>query len=135
MVAITQPPHYAAAAPRLASVCFANGQQLYQDTASTSGATAGLLNTEPFTCPLSDFCLGLQTIHLLGLSHFHSLYYNFAVCTTMHSWPRCPEGDIRPEAILSRSFGSSHTASHRSVTLCKGPESSDLNFWLDSTPF
>lgn len=35
-MAITQLPHYAAAAPRLASVCFANGQQLYQDTASTS---------------------------------------------------------------------------------------------------
>ena len=41
----------------------------------------------------------------------------------VHSWPRCPEADIRPEAILSRAFGTSCTASHRSVTLFKGPES------------
>ena len=41
----------------------------------------------------------------------------------LHNWPRCPEGDIRPEAILSRAFGTSRTASHRSVTLFKGPES------------
>ena len=40
----------------------------------------------------------------------------------MHSWPQCPEGDIRPEAILSRAFGTSRTAIHRQVTLCKGPE-------------
>ena len=53
----------------------------------------------------------------------------------MHSWRRCPEGDIRPEAILSRTFGSSGTALHRSVTLYKGPESWDLDFWLNSTPF
>ena len=55
-----------------------------------------------------------------------------------HSWRRCParpDGDIRPEAILSTSFGTSRTASHRSVTLYKASESSDLNFWLDSTPF
>ena len=55
--------------------------------------------------------------------------------TTVHNWPRCPEGDIRPEAILSRAFGTSRTASHRSVTLYKGPESSDVDSWLDSTPF
>ena len=54
---------------------------------------------------------------------------------TMHSWQRCPEGDIRPEAILNRTFGSSGTASHRSVTLYKWPESSDLDFWFNSTPF
>ena len=41
----------------------------------------------------------------------------------LHNWPRCPEGDIRPESILSRAFGTSRTASHRSVTLFKGPES------------
>ena len=38
---------------------------------------------------------------------------------TIHSWPRCPsrpDGDIRPEAIFSTSFGSSRTASHRLVT-------------------
>ena len=38
---------------------------------------------------------------------------------TLHSWPRCPgrpDGDIRPEAILSTSFGSSRTATHRQVT-------------------
>ena len=58
-----------------------------------------------------------------------------SVILTMHNWPQCPEGDVRPEAILSRAFGTSHTASHRLVTLCKGPESSDLDFWLDSTPF
>ena len=37
---------------------------------------------------------------------------------TVHSWRRCPartEGDIRPEAILSTSFGSSGTARHRQV--------------------
>ena len=44
------------------------------------------------------------------------------VCYTVHSWPQCPEGDIRPEAILSRAFGTSRTAIHRQVTLCKGPE-------------
>ena len=53
----------------------------------------------------------------------------------LHNWPRCPEGDFRPEAILSTSFGTSRTASHRSVTLYKASESSDLDFWLDSTPF
>ena len=40
----------------------------------------------------------------------------------VHSWPQCPEGDIRPEAILSRAFGSSCTTMHHQVTLCKGPE-------------
>ena len=38
---------------------------------------------------------------------------------SMHSWQRCPgqpDGDIRPEAILSTSFGSSRTATHRQVT-------------------
>ena len=54
---------------------------------------------------------------------------------SLHSWPQCPEGDFRPEAILSRSFGSSGTATHRQVTLYKGPESSDLDFWFHSTPF
>ena len=37
----------------------------------------------------------------------------------LHSWRRCParpDGDIRPEAILSTSFGSSRTATHRQVT-------------------
>ena len=37
----------------------------------------------------------------------------------MHSWRRCParpDGDIRPEAILSTSFGSLRTAIHRQVT-------------------
>ena len=53
----------------------------------------------------------------------------------MHSWPRCParpDSDIRPEAILSTSVGSSDTARHRQVTLYKGPESSDLDFWFHS---
>ena len=36
---------------------------------------------------------------------------------TLHSWPQCPEGDIRPVAILSRAFGSSGTARHRQVNL------------------
>ena len=49
---------------------------------------------------------------------------------TLHCWRWCPEGDIRPEAILSRTFGSSGTASRRSVTLYKGPESSLL--WLQN---
>ena len=38
---------------------------------------------------------------------------------TLHSWRRCParpDGDIRPEAILSTSFGSSRTATHHQVT-------------------
>ena len=60
---------------------------------------------------------------------------NYIHCNTLHNWPRCPEGDFRPEAILSTSFGTSRTASHRSVTLYKASESSDLDFWLDSTPF
>merc|ERR1711884_373814 len=37
----------------------------------------------------------------------------------LHSWRRCParpDGDIRPEAILSTPFGSSRTAIHRQVT-------------------
>ena len=37
----------------------------------------------------------------------------------MHSWRQCParpDGDIRPEAILSTPFGSSRTATHRQVT-------------------
>ena len=58
-----------------------------------------------------------------------SHYCCFVVCipdtcftVTLHSWPQCPEGDIRPEAILSRFFGTSCTAIHRQVTLCKGPE-------------
>ena len=37
----------------------------------------------------------------------------------LHSWRRCParpDGNIRPEAILSTSFGSSRTAIHRQVT-------------------
>ena len=37
----------------------------------------------------------------------------------MHSWRRCParpDGDIRPEAILSTSFGGSRTAMYRQVT-------------------
>ena len=55
---------------------------------------------------------------------------------TLHSWPQCPEGDIRPEAILSRAFGSSRTASHcLEITLYKGSESSDLDFWFDSNIF
>ena len=41
---------------------------------------------------------------------------------TMHSWPQCPEGDISPEAILSRAFGTSRTTIHHQVTLWKGPE-------------
>ena len=41
---------------------------------------------------------------------------------TMHNWLQCPEGDIRPEAILSRASGSSGTTRHHQVTLCKGPE-------------
>ena len=44
------------------------------------------------------------------------------ISTTVHSWPQCPEGDIRPEAILSRAFGSSGTTRHHQVTLYKGPE-------------
>ena len=50
------------------------------------------------------------------------------VIHTLHSWPQCPEGDIRPEAILSRAFGTSRTTIHHQVTLYKGPESSDLDF-------
>ena len=37
----------------------------------------------------------------------------------LHSWPRCParpDGDIRPEAILSTSFDSLRTAMYRQVT-------------------
>ena len=36
----------------------------------------------------------------------------------LHSWRRCParpDGNISPEAILSTSFGSSRTATHRQV--------------------
>ena len=32
------------------------------------------------------------------------------VTAPVHSWPQCPEGDIRPEAILSRAFATSRTA-------------------------
>ena len=40
----------------------------------------------------------------------------------MHSWRRCParpDGDIRPEAILSTSFGSSRTATHQVTCTCQ----------------
>ena len=46
---------------------------------------------------------------------------------TVHCWRRCPEGDIRPEPIMSRAFGNS--ARRLQVTFYKGPESSDLDFW------
>ena len=48
---------------------------------------------------------------------FDIVRYNFS--ESLHSWPRCParpDGDIRPEAILSTSFGTSCTAMHRQVT-------------------
>ena len=38
------------------------------------------------------------------------------IVITLHSWPRCParpDGNIRPETILSTSFGSSGTTRHR----------------------
>ena len=45
-----------------------------------------------------------------GRQRQHKLY---TLCcgsfAPMHNWPQCPEGDIRPEAILSRTFGSSGT--------------------------
>ena len=56
---------------------------------------------------------------------------------TVHSGRRCParpDGDIRPEAILSTSFGSSCTAIHRHAPP-SNLHMSDLNSWLDSTPF
>ena len=56
-----------------------------------------------------------------GRQRQHKLY---TLCcgsfAPMHNWPQCPEGDIRPEAILSRAFGSSGTTRHRQVTLYKG---------------
>ena len=45
--------------------------------------------------------------------------FNTCIYETMHSGRRCParpDGDIRPEAILSTSFGSLRTAIHRQVT-------------------
>ena len=49
-----------------------------------------------------------------------ALYSTVLYCTVpMHSWRRCParpDGDIRPEAIFSTSFGGSRTAMYRQVT-------------------
>ena len=54
-------------------------------------------------------------IHFEGVITFDTL----SVRLPMHSWRRCParpDGNIRPEAILSTSFGSLRTAIHRQVT-------------------
>ena len=54
-----------------------------------------------------------------GSCCFICRYYHGTVWDTVHSWRRCParpDGDIRPEAILSTSFGGSRTAMYRQVT-------------------
>ena len=88
-----------------------------------------LLGVNIGTFPMTDLIAPVPDVPTAALQ---SCVLQVAV---MHSWPRCPLGDIRPEAILSRAFGSSGTARHRQVTLYKGPDSSDLDFWFNSTPF
>ena len=49
----------------------------------------------------------------------HPVIHGGMPCHTLHSWRRCParpDADIRPEAILSTSFGSSRTDTHHQVT-------------------
>ena len=56
---------------------------------------------------------------LIILSFYNKAGSIVIACCTVHSGQRCParpDGDIRPEAILSTSFGSSCTAMHRQVT-------------------
>ena len=62
-----------------------------------------------------------SVMHKMLLSNFYGgkyiKYEQFG--SKLHSGRRCParpDGDIRPEAILSTSFGSLRTAIHRQVT-------------------
>ena len=57
--------------------------------------------------------------HCLRNHHSRCTGCSAARSNAMHSGRRCParpDGDIRPEAILSTSFGSLRTAIHRQVT-------------------
>ena len=56
---------------------------------------------------------------ILNTRHANNIWQCFTMFYPCHSWRRCParpDGDIRPEAILSTSFGSLRTAIHRQVT-------------------
>ena len=64
-------------------------------------------------------CLVCDVKERVRAWHYTDTDTTFQHYAPLHSGRRCParpDGDIRPEAILSTSFGSSHTATHRQVT-------------------